>query len=65
MLNALDERLRPTLEGTPELDEFRTYFNGVKLEKGQSLRCDSQALKPNQASSSRTIWNQLKVLWCF
>mmetsp|Transcript_43929 Transcript_43929/g.82142 ORF Transcript_43929/g.82142 Transcript_43929/m.82142 type:complete len:166 (-) Transcript_43929:304-801(-) len=41
VLNALDERLRPTLEGTPELDEFRTYFNGVKLEKGQSLSFSS------------------------
>lgn len=37
VLAALDERLKPTLEGTAELTAFRELFKDVLLEKGQEL----------------------------
>lgn len=37
VLAALDERLKPKLEGTPELTAFRELFDGLKVEKGNQI----------------------------
>jgi len=37
IMSAFDERLKPALSGTAELEAFQGYFQGMKLEKGQAL----------------------------